>query len=549
MDSLKSTFSQFKNQIGSAASEVIKKFEPIIEQALSKLIQFADILSQVFAFMNGEDTYLKANPVAENWIEAEEAAKDYKKQLLGIDEINNLTTNSGSGSGYGTDYSKLFTETPINREAVDSALSKFREILDKVETVAKIVGATVLLFQTFKLSSGLLDIINLFKSGAFSKLFEMVKNPLKITLSVAGFALQYSGVKSWAKDGSSLGALGSIIGSALGVGGMLSLVGAKSLLFTIPISLGLSLLAIKAAGGVNASTLNEMIVTALGEICGGLIGFSLGGAKGAMIGMSIGGVVTFSLEKLIEIKTNNENMSENTLSMLFNDALYALTGGLIAYRIGGHGVKGAILGMVIGAYVSYALEKVTDAKADGKASAGEVFDILKPALWAVTGGLFGFWFTKSAKGAQIGAEIGMSLKIIFDAIDFESGVAKVEDKLDSWLYEKFGWRLGTDPFRDYEKNPVKKYATGGFPTTGQLFLARENGAEMVGNIGNKTAVANNDQITSAIAAATYNAMSQALSENNGTVVLQVECDPAGMFKVMQKQANTYTRRTGNPAFN
>ena len=43
------------------------------------------------------------------------------------------------------------------------------------------------------------------------------------------------------------------------------------------------------------------------------------------------------------------------------------------------------------------------------------------------------------------------------------------------------------------------YAEGGFPTSGDLFFANENGAaEMVGRIGNRTAVANNDQITTSI---------------------------------------------------
>ena len=44
-------------------------------------------------------------------------------------------------------------------------------------------------------------------------------------------------------------------------------------------------------------------------------------------------------------------------------------------------------------------------------------------------------------------------------------------------------------------------ASGGFPAHGSLFVAGENGAEMVGQIGNRTAVANNDQIVSGIASA------------------------------------------------
>lgn len=49
---------------------------------------------------------------------------------------------------------------------------------------------------------------------------------------------------------------------------------------------------------------------------------------------------------------------------------------------------------------------------------------------------------------------------------------------------------------------VKGYATGGFPEKGSLFLANEAGAEMVGTIGGKTAVASNNEITG-IADAVY----------------------------------------------
>ena len=44
------------------------------------------------------------------------------------------------------------------------------------------------------------------------------------------------------------------------------------------------------------------------------------------------------------------------------------------------------------------------------------------------------------------------------------------------------------------------FASGGFPDMGQMFIAREDGPELVGTIGNKTAVANNAQIVEGIAA-------------------------------------------------
>lgn len=49
---------------------------------------------------------------------------------------------------------------------------------------------------------------------------------------------------------------------------------------------------------------------------------------------------------------------------------------------------------------------------------------------------------------------------------------------------------------------IPRFENGGFPESGQLFMARENGSpEFVGQIGSKTAVANNDQIVQSIATA------------------------------------------------
>jgi hypothetical protein len=59
------------------------------------------------------------------------------------------------------------------------------------------------------------------------------------------------------------------------------------------------------------------------------------------------------------------------------------------------------------------------------------------------------------------------------------------------------------------------FAEGGFPQQGQMFIAREAGAELVGNIGGSTAVANNDQIVTAVSDGVYRAVSQAMSERGG----------------------------------
>ncbi len=95
---------------------------------------------------------------------------------------------------------------------------------------------------------------------------------------------------------------------------------------------------------------------------------------------------------------------------------------------------------------------------------------------------------------------------------------------------------------------TKAYATGGFPEDG-LFFANHN--ELVGQFSNgRTAVANNEQITTGIEEAAYRGMMRALSESQGNqnVTIQVEGDATGMFKVMQRQANDYMIRTGMVPF-
>lgn len=62
-------------------------------------------------------------------------------------------------------------------------------------------------------------------------------------------------------------------------------------------------------------------------------------------------------------------------------------------------------------------------------------------------------------------------------------------------------------------------ASGGYVNSGEAFIARENGMpEMVGRIGNRTAVANNDQIVQAVSNGVFNAIVSAMGmyQNNNT---------------------------------
>lgn len=75
------------------------------------------------------------------------------------------------------------------------------------------------------------------------------------------------------------------------------------------------------------------------------------------------------------------------------------------------------------------------------------------------------------------------------------------------------------------RNKLKKYfetgeyASGGFPTKGQFFVAREAGPELVGNIGSKSAVMNNMQIVAAVSGGVARAVSSVLSSGGFTMTL------------------------------
>ena len=61
------------------------------------------------------------------------------------------------------------------------------------------------------------------------------------------------------------------------------------------------------------------------------------------------------------------------------------------------------------------------------------------------------------------------------------------------------------------KQLTPHFASGGFPTQGQLFVARESGNEFVGSWGNQSAVANNEQIIAGISGGVQEAVAVALA--------------------------------------
>ena len=96
----------------------------------------------------------------------------------------------------------------------------------------------------------------------------------------------------------------------------------------------------------------------------------------------------------------------------------------------------------------------------------------------------------------------------------------------------------------------KRYATGGYPETGQMFIAREAGAELVGNIGRKTAVVNNEQIVASVSrgvAEANNEQNSLLQEQNSLLRALLEKE-TGVYldgKRLTNSVEKYQRQRGN----
>lgn len=94
------------------------------------------------------------------------------------------------------------------------------------------------------------------------------------------------------------------------------------------------------------------------------------------------------------------------------------------------------------------------------------------------------------------------------------------------------------------------YAKGGFPGMGEMFIARENGPELVGRMGNRNAVANNSQIVEGIKGGVKEAVIEAMmlftgnQEQGEPPILEFtwNCDSETLYKIVQRGKEKAGRR-------
>ena len=123
-------------------------------------------------------------------------------------------------------------------------------------------------------------------------------------------------------------------------------------------------------------------------------------------------------------------------------------------------------------------------------------------LWDKITGVFagaGDWFQTNVVDAILWAFKGVVNGVIGVIERMVNGVIDGVNQLIG-IVNGLIQAVGGSGFSTLSHVHIPRLADGGFVDEGQLFIAREAGAELVGGMGRKTAVANNDQIVEGISA-------------------------------------------------
>lgn len=514
-----------------------------------------------------------AGELSDNMDAAVDAAKEFKRYTMGFDELNILPSNMGSSGktdagitgsgGLGID----LPEYDFLAGAVQSKVSEIKQTIE--DNIAEI-----------KATLGAAD----FVIGAILA-FTGINVPAGIAMMASGLALMISGnednpdaVKNVLEN--AIANIDLVSGTAaLVIGAILAFSGAN-----IPIGIGL--MAFGATELIASQTLTwDKLSEDVRQIIGGLVTFVALGAlavgailafSGANIPLGIALMVAgaFVLATAIVPKWNempdSVKKTITTVMVILGAAQLAL-GALLTFT--GVNIPLGIALMVIGA-ASLATAAALNWDAVSK--------FLKKSISYIAGIVGGALMVLGVLLLLSGAGIGLGLAVLAAGLASSHAAWKLDDNPITRFVKKMangiisivnvvidavnemfhldfkGLKIGgvqiIPAFNKRLVNipKIKQFAEGGFPNEGQLFVAREAGAEMVGNIGRRTAVANNDQIVSAVSDGVYRAVMSAMSNKDGVsgdINITINMDGDVVYRNVVKKNKEVVRATGkSPLF-
>lgn len=528
---------------------------------------------------------------------AADANKKLADSVLGFDELNVISdqgsaTNSGV-SGY------RFEEVPIDNDAADDALEKLQNILTVVISIGAAAKGWALADKLadlkFDKASAVVNGLTLTALGLTIEIAGMV-DVIKNGANGTNFTEMLIGALGVTAGGAKLGSLlgSGIIGGAIGaIAG-----GVPMFISGIYSSLSEGISWISAALTAAGSTLAGAGIGAIIGACGGPIGAGIGAliglVAGALTDLTI--LVIQNWDKVSAFLSGIGTWIWDNIFVpvggFFSGVADWINGNVIQPVAGFFSSIFEAIGAVLARIYERAKEIVVgivNGIASIYAKAWEIFVKLGEICVALWKAVYTYivvpvtdWFSGLAQRFYLGVivpitqffsgtgawvyehiiqpfwgclvwlkdkAVALFKSIGIIVVDFVSGVFKkvingIFDRVESMvngfikmlngaigLINKIpGVNIST-----VSELRIPRLASGGFPDTGELFIAREAGAEMIGSIGGRTAVANNDQIVEGIKQGVREAMAESGGTHGGSFDVKVYLDGREVTAAVEKR--------------
>lgn len=472
MDSMTTSLTYLRNSVAAAVEPLANYFAPVIDALVDKIVNLINTVNQFLSTISGASTWTRALKYEKAFEDgAKKAGSALKKQVFGFDELNILSDPSGKGGSTAEDYSKMF-ETMETALDTDSLFGRIRKNIaegdwsgvgdalgeglnraflklkagDIGSRIGNVIQKGILMVNAFfdkahwgTLGKAIADQVSaLFDSITPESVGKSLTNSINAIIEFAqGFLTNWVGgdTGDW---------LAKAINSWFDNINWGGLVQSIDLFIDDMIDFGQ-----KFIEGFNWEQNAQRITSKVNE----LVSMINWDGLGATIGGFAQGLITTAKTFVTEFDWVG---FANSLARLTNNMISH-----IDWKDLGQTVNSFVRGVLKGA-----LEYIRDV--DWEKVGESIYNFLSQIDFV---GIF----------LDIGKLILSAIKGMLRAINAGVEASGLNN------YGK-GSMVG-----DHGNNAVVKFASGGYPTQGSMFIAGEAGAEFVGNINGKTGVMNTDQ--------------------------------------------------------
>lgn len=562
MDKLSTIGMKLKNSLAAALYPTIVALTPALQTLANVIAGTLNIFNMFISALQGEKMYLKASDYVEHYAEtAQGAAEKIKRSFAGIDEITVIGDKSSTAGTNEPNYEEMFEEAEIP-EGIQNLMDKVSELIASLKLTFNDVLIDWEGLTGEQVAQKVIAALGVLVGGVSGFSLGGVPGAIKGALIGASLGLTYSSLL-FDHDGTVSKeeiakmvymVVGGLAGSALG-----AIIGKNKLkgaLVGFSVASALSLMVANFTfdgdGELSRDEIGDMISTAVLGLTGGAIGLLMGGGvPGALVGFAVGTALSLLVNSIVfdwgemvdSIKQNFEDFKK-TCTDLWEEATED-------FELIFSGIKDVAAEVKI----KFA-QKASDIKESWQTRVESIKDktaTMKAKFTQKRADIKKWWQTRvqdvKSKTATMKANFSQKKSDITDkwkslTSGVKNKVAEVtlnfKDKVTSFAQNaitkivttlnKFITAINKLPGIEVSLIPVPKFAEGGFPMQGQMFVAREAGPELVGTIGGRTAVANNDQIVEGISAGVEwaNAKQNALLAEQNSLLRQLVAKDFGV---------------------